>query len=85
MARIDVYDQPIVEIPSEKQFFQVVRAGFGQKRKQLRNSLSAALPFSKPEVDQLLEQVGIDPQRRAETLSLQEWAALTRAVAAQKS
>jgi 16S rRNA (adenine1518-N6/adenine1519-N6)-dimethyltransferase len=84
VARIDVYDQPQVDVPSEKLFFQVVRAGFGQKRKQLRNSLSAGLPFSKTEIDQLLEQVGIDPQRRAETLSLDEWAALTRAVGAQK-
>jgi 16S rRNA (adenine1518-N6/adenine1519-N6)-dimethyltransferase len=60
-----------------------VRAGFGQKRKQLRNALSAGLHLDKRQIDDLLTASGIDPTRRAETLSLGEWAALTRAVVAQ--
>ncbi len=80
VVRIDVYDSPPVEVPDERSFFRVVRAGFGQKRKQLRNSLSAGLHLDKSRVDELLNQSGIDPQRRAETLSLEEWANLTRAV-----
>jgi 16S rRNA (adenine1518-N6/adenine1519-N6)-dimethyltransferase len=79
---IDVYDQPPVDVPNEKIFFRVVRAGFGQKRKQLKNSLSSGLGFKSEIAGNLLEQAGIDPRRRAETLTLEEWAALTRVVAA---
>jgi 16S rRNA (adenine1518-N6/adenine1519-N6)-dimethyltransferase len=81
VVRIDVYATPPVDVPGETDFFRVVRAGFGQKRKQLRNALSAALHLDKAQTDDLLTASGIDPQRRAETLSLGEWAALTRAVA----
>jgi len=81
VVRIDVLDAPSVAVPDEKLFFRVVRAGFGQKRKQLRNSLSAGLGIAKAQAGDLLAGAGIDPQRRAETLSLEEWAALTFAVA----
>ncbi len=80
VVRIDVYDTPPIDVPGESDFFRVVRAGFGQKRKQLRNALSAGLHLDKAQADDLLTASGIDPQRRAETLSLSEWAALTRAV-----
>jgi len=76
VVRIDVLDAPSVAVPDEKLFFRVVRAGFGQKRKQLRNSLSAGLGIAKAQAGDLLAGAGIDPQRRAETLSLEEWAAL---------
>jgi len=81
VVRIEVYPAPLVVVPDEQLFFRVVRAGFGQKRKQLRNSLSAGLHLDKAQADLLLSGVGVDPQRRAETLSLEEWAAITRAVA----
>ena len=80
VVRIDVYNTPPVDVPGENDFFRVVRAGFGQKRKQLRNALSAGLHLDKRQIDDLLTASGIDPTRRAETLSLSEWAALTRAV-----
>ena len=83
VVRIDVYDQPPVDVPDEAAFFQVVRAGFGQKRKQLKNSLGSGLGIKTAEAAALLQAAEIDPRRRAETLSLEEWAALTRAVAAQ--
>jgi len=83
VVRLDVYDQPPIAVPGEKQFFRIVRAGFGQKRKQLRNSISAGLHLDKSQADQLLIQAGVDPQRRAETLSLDEWAAITRMAADQ--
>jgi 16S rRNA (adenine1518-N6/adenine1519-N6)-dimethyltransferase len=81
VVRIDVYTGPPVTVPDERLFFRVVRAGFGQKRKQLRNSLSAGLHLDKAQADVLLGEAGVDPQRRAETLDLEEWAAITRAVA----
>lgn len=66
------------EVPSEIEFFKVARAGFGQKRKQLGNTLATGLGLPKEEVGAHLLQAGIEPSRRAETLTLQEWAALTR-------
>jgi 16S rRNA (adenine1518-N6/adenine1519-N6)-dimethyltransferase len=79
VVRIDVRDEPAVSLgegTSVADFFQVVRAGFGQKRKMLRNSVSAGLGLAPACVEQALTQAGIDPRRRAETLSLQEWADL---------
>ena len=81
VVRIDVFPTPRVDVPDEKLFFRIVRVGFSQKRKQLRNTLSAGLRISKAEADALLEQCGIAPQRRAETLSVEQWAALTRVFA----
>ncbi len=81
VVRIELHDQPPVDVPDEQLFFRVVRAGFSQKRKQLRNALSAGLALDKQQADALLQAAGIDPRRRAETLSLDEWAALARAAA----
>ncbi len=54
-------------------FFRVVRAGFGQKRKQLQNSLAAGMQLDRERIVSALEGAGIDPRRRAETLALEEW------------
>jgi 16S rRNA (adenine1518-N6/adenine1519-N6)-dimethyltransferase len=81
VVRIDVYPAPPVAVPDERLFFRVVRAGFGQKRKQLRNSLSGGLHLDKAQADALLSEAGVDPRRRAETLGLEDWAAITQAVA----
>lgn len=81
VLRIDTYDVPPVDVPSDKLFFRVVRAGFGQKRKQLRNALSGGLAIKSAVAGELLIEAGIDPTRRAETLTLAEWAALSHAFA----
>jgi len=81
VVRIDVYPRPPVDVPDEKTFFRVVRAGFSQKRKQLRNALGSGLGIGKAAADELLGRAGIETHRRAETLSLDEWAALARALA----
>ena len=62
-------------------FFRVGRAGFGMKRKQLANSLSHGLRISRVEAAAILTQAGIDVSRRAETLSIEDWAKLTHAYA----
>jgi 16S rRNA (adenine1518-N6/adenine1519-N6)-dimethyltransferase len=59
---------------SEAGFFRVAQAGFGQKRKQLGNTLASGLGLPKERVVSRLREAGIDPTRRAETLSLEEWA-----------
>lgn len=73
VVRIDLYPQPFIPMEHLEIFFAICKAGFGQKRKTLRNSLSHGLKISTQEVEGRLANVGIDPQRRAETLSLDEW------------
>jgi len=76
ILRIDPYPQPTVAVADEGGFFDLVRAGFTAPRKQLVNSLAQGLGVSKGEVLSLLETASIVPQRRAETLTLEEWARL---------
>ena len=59
-------------------FFRIVHAGFGQKRKNLANSLSHGLSIEKPETESWLRENHVDPMRRAETLAVAEWIALTK-------
>jgi 16S rRNA (adenine1518-N6/adenine1519-N6)-dimethyltransferase len=80
VLRLDVYSHLPVDDVAPVRFFEVVRAGFGQKRKQLANSLSAGLALSKPAVQAALLKAGIDPVRRAETLALAEWRRLVQAL-----
>lgn len=77
VIRVDMYPEPVIHHHLLDNFFRLAKAGFSQKRKTLRNSLSAGLAISTSEAGQMLEQAGIDPQRRAETLSLAEWGKLT--------
>lgn len=56
-----------------KQFFQLVKAGFSERRKKLRSSLSGGLRIHKKEASQLLKKAGIDSDRRAQELSLEDW------------
>jgi len=82
VVRIDVYDRPPVDVPDDETFFRVVRAGFSQKRKQLKNALADGLHLSAEATVHWMQAAGIDPRRRAETLTLEEWAALARHYAA---
>lgn len=66
--------------PNPGAFFRVVSAGFGQRRKQLRNALARALGLSSEEVFRALRAAGVAPDRRAESLSLEEWARVTDAL-----
>lgn len=66
---------------SEKLLFRVVKAGFSAKRKKLRSSLSGGLAISKPEVERLLQAVGISPESRAEDISVIQWKEVAAAYA----
>jgi len=70
---VDIYPAPVIRQELLNVFFKLVKAGFSQKRKTLRNSLSAGLHISPTQASELLTRTGIDPQRRAETLSIDEW------------
>ena len=76
ILRIDTYPEPPVAVLDEKLFFRVVKAGFSQKRKQLKNSIGGGLQLKSKIAGGLLEEAGIDPTRRAETLSIEEWGEL---------
>jgi len=80
VIRIVFLPEPKVSVPDEKLFFKVVRSAFGQRRKTMLNSLSSNLDLPKKEIDLILNKKGIDPQRRAETLSLNEFANLSYAM-----
>ena len=80
VVRIDLDESPTVAVADVDRFFEVVRAGFGQKRKQLRNALAQGLSLPVGTVMEALRRAGIDEKRRAQTLSLEEWAQVTQSI-----
>ena len=70
---VEIYETPRIQPELLNTFFKLVKAGFSQKRKTLRNSLSSGLHISTLEAEGLLKKANIDPMRRAETLSIEEW------------
>ncbi|HEX5498600.1 MAG TPA: 16S rRNA (adenine(1518)-N(6)/adenine(1519)-N(6))-dimethyltransferase RsmA, partial [Thermomicrobiales bacterium] len=78
VAILDVRPEPLLPAAAQPLFFTIVNAGFRQKRKQVANSLAAVLDLPKAEVQAWLEGAGVDPMRRAQTLSVDEWVNLTR-------
>lgn len=76
---IELYEEPLVPSESLDLFFKLAHAGFAQKRKTLRNTLATGMNESPAWTEKLLTAAGIDPQRRAETLSMQEWKQLVEA------
>jgi len=78
VVRVDLYPEPRIPQNLLPHFFRLAKAGFSQKRKNLRNALSGGMRWSPQQAENLLDIAGIDPRRRAQTLSLQEWDILTR-------
>jgi 16S rRNA (adenine1518-N6/adenine1519-N6)-dimethyltransferase len=73
---VDLYPQPKLPEGKVDAFFRLTKAAFAQKRKTLANSLAALPEWTKDEVAARLEAAGIDPMRRPQTLSLEEWGRL---------
>ena len=69
---------PLVPAEDERALFRVVKAGFRAKRKKLRSSISAGLAITKPAAEDLLRHANIDPELRAEDLSIDDWLRLAR-------
>ena len=76
VIRVDRFERPQAPVELLPAFFQLARAGFSQKRKTLRNSLAGGLGWPAERAGALLAAAGIDAQRRAETLSVEEWTRL---------
>lgn len=68
------------KVDDEGLYFKVVKAAFGQRRKTLLNSISSMGNLAKDQVKEALEEAGIDPKRRGETLSLDEFAILSNVI-----
>lgn len=77
VIRLKVLDEPRVKVEDRKYFFKVVRAAFGKRRKTLLNALSSGLGMEKSLIEQVLLDTGIDPKRRGETLSIEEFGELS--------
>jgi 16S rRNA (adenine1518-N6/adenine1519-N6)-dimethyltransferase len=78
--KIELHPRPLVPKEDYSLFRDLVRAAFGQRRKTLQNNLTGWLKVGRDEVDRLLRAEDIDPRRRGETLSLDEFIRLARAV-----
>ncbi len=70
---VDIFPAPQIKPELINTFFRLIKAGFSQKRKTLRNSLSSGLHISPNAAVEMLAKADINPQRRAETLSMEEW------------
>ena len=68
------------EVRDEQMFLRCVKASFAQRRKTLQNSLASAGGFDKERIKVILETAGIDPRRRAETLSVEEFVRITNGI-----
>jgi 16S rRNA (adenine1518-N6/adenine1519-N6)-dimethyltransferase len=71
--------EPLFAGIEPKLLFRIVKAGFGERRKTLRNSLSGGLHLSKEQIENLLRSAGIDPGLRAQSLTLEQWYRLYQA------
>jgi 16S rRNA (adenine1518-N6/adenine1519-N6)-dimethyltransferase len=82
VIRLDLYEAPPVELRDQALFFRVVKAAFGQRRKTLVNSLNntGAFGLDKERLKGLLAGMGIDENRRGETLSLEQFAQLANGI-----
>lgn len=77
VIRVDLYPDPGMPKEQLDLFFRLAKAGFSQKRKTLRNTLRGGMRWSKEQSESILADAGINQNRRAETLSLEEWKMLT--------
>lgn len=81
IIRLDFLDAPRFDVGSRELFETVVRAAFRQRRKKIVNSMASAGRWSREEIDAALQKAGIEPGRRAETVSVEEYANLARSIA----
>ena len=80
VIRLTVRENPPVEVKDETFFFEIVRASFAQRRKTILNNLTSGLPAGKEKkaaIEQALAEANIDPRRRGETLSIEEFGLLS--------
>ncbi len=79
VIRLDIRERPQYDVGDEKAFFAVVKAAFSQRRKTILNCLASGLSLAKPDTAALLETAGVPGTARAEQLTMEQFAALSRA------
>jgi len=82
IVKLNIYKKPPVQVGNEKLFLKIIRASFQQRRKRLINSLSNYFKgvIVKAEIENILTETNIDSNRRGETLTLEEFAKLSKAM-----
>jgi 16S rRNA (adenine1518-N6/adenine1519-N6)-dimethyltransferase len=70
---MDMLPEPRIKLDNYDDFLEIVRGGFSSPRKQIHNSLAQGLRMEPGDVKSLLERAAINPQYRAEKLSLDDW------------
>jgi len=85
VLRLDLRKEKPAGLLDEGMFFACVKAGFGQRRKTLANSLTGVKGLSKEAIRSILQEAGIDPGRRAETLSIEEFSKIANQITAGKA
>lgn len=73
---------PLVLPERQKDFFRLARAGFSERRKKLRSSLAGGLHLAKSDVDKILQEADVNPEARAQELSIDQWKTLLLVVSA---
>jgi 16S rRNA (adenine1518-N6/adenine1519-N6)-dimethyltransferase len=81
LVRFFLREHPPVEVPSERILFRIIRGSFHMRRKQLMNTLEESLGLPKVKLERMCRHAAIDPRRRGETLTLEEFAKLARSAA----
>lgn len=76
VLRLDLRDEPAVKVKDEAMLESVIRAGFSMRRKTLLNALASLDGYDREKISRALGAAGIDPGRRAESLTLEEFARL---------
>ena len=77
VIRLDVLENPRIKVMDKKLFFKVVKGAFSKRRKTILNCLgSYDMGMPKEDIKRILQSAGIDPVRRGETLSIDEFATL---------
>lgn len=79
VIRLDKLDEPKVKVDNEKLFFDIIRNSFNMRRKTLWNGVKSIGP-AKEKLEAAFEKAGVDPKRRGETLSIQEFATLSNCI-----
>lgn len=70
---VELRSDYLERIKNKRDFFQIVKAGFHSPRKQLKNSIALSMGLSNSEIIEMMDRAKINPSRRAETLSIDEW------------
>ncbi|KEH94289.1 16S rRNA (adenine(1518)-N(6)/adenine(1519)-N(6))-dimethyltransferase RsmA [Clostridium massiliodielmoense] len=80
IIKLDRLDEPRVKVKDKELFFKIVRQSFNMRRKTLRNAIKSLGEVSGENIEKVFNDAGIDPRRRGETLSLQEFGDLADSV-----